>query len=201
MDLGNQLRRQLTQFRAGLAPFVFAAVMVISLGGFHTYALAAETPGQSGEAQPDSAGRGDAITQFFHSALDTLDFKPLWRSGNWSTAHASLHIAADLTISAVYLLIPIILFHFMRKSPGAGYSGLFWLFVAFISAAAIVHLLDALMFWWPAYRLTGLVKAGTCMISLITAVVLIRVIPRAMTFRSPVELQSEIVQRAGPSGN
>jgi two-component system, chemotaxis family, sensor kinase Cph1 len=195
MDLGNQLRRQLTQFRAGLAPFVLAAVMVITFGGFHAYALAAETPGQTGEAQPDSGGRGDAITQFFHSALDTLDFKPLWRSGNWSTAHASMHIAADLTISAVYLLIPIILFHFMQKRAGIRYSGLFWLFVAFISAAALVHLLDALMFWWPAYRLTGLVKAGTALISLIAAAVLIRVIPKAMTFRSPVELQSEIVQR------
>ena len=51
------------------------------------------------------------------------------------------------------------------------------------------------MFWWPAYRLTGLTKAAAAVISLATAGVLIPLAPQALKLRSPAELQHEIVQR------
>jgi hypothetical protein len=201
---GNKLRSHVSQFNAGIGRFIIAAILVIGFRGFPAHAATSDSNGsgfrtdtqqQSSDPQPEAVGSRDAVTRFFHSALETTDFKPLWQRGSWSNAHASLHIAADLTISAAYLLIPIILIHFIRKSPGSRYNGLFWLFVAFISAAALVHILDAAMFWWPAYRLLGLVKAATAILSLITAAVLIPVAPKALAFHKPVELQREIVQR------
>jgi two-component system, chemotaxis family, sensor kinase Cph1 len=201
---GSQLRRHVRGIRVGIVRFIIAASMVLGLGALPAFAAPSDSNGsaspteaqvQSSESQPDSAGTGDAVEEFFRSAFDTVGFKPLWQRGAWTTAHMWLHIAADLTISAAYLLIPIILVHNIRKHPGVPYTSLFWLFAAFISAAALTHLLDAAMFWWPAYRLTGLVKAGTAVISLATALVLIPVAPRAMAFRKPVDLQREITQR------
>jgi signal transduction histidine kinase len=72
---------------------------------------------------------------------------------------------------------------------------LFWTLGIFFFAGGCTHLLDAMMFWWPAYRLTGLTKAAAAIISAITATILIPLLPKAAAIRSPVEIQREIEQR------
>jgi signal transduction histidine kinase len=83
----------------------------------------------------------------------------------------------------------------VRSCAGTPYAKLFWLFAIFVFAGGVAHLLDALMFWWPAYRLTALAKAGAALISLATAVIVVRIAPRAAALRSPAEIQREIIQR------
>jgi two-component system, chemotaxis family, sensor kinase Cph1 len=151
--------------------------------------------GLLGASDADLPDDGDSAIAFVRKAFDTTDFQPRWQSENWSAGHAWLHIVSDLGASLAYLLMAGGLANLCRKRPGIPYAKLFWLFTLFIFAGGIVHLLDALMFWWPAYRLTGLAKASAALISLITAAALLPLGPRAMTLRSPAELQREIAQR------
>ena len=141
------------------------------------------------------SGIGNAVLTFFRNAFDTLEFQPRWKTENWSSAHAWVHIGSDLVLAGAYFAIAGVLAHIYRRRKGSPYAGLFWLFALFICAGGITHLFDALMFWWPAYRLTALAKAGAGLISLVAAGVLVRFVPEAIALRSPVEIQQEIAQR------
>src|SRR5689334_12693062 len=64
----------------------------------------------------------------------------------------------------------------------------FLLFGAFILSCGTTHLMEAIIFWWPAYRLAGLIKLATALVSWTTVLALIRVAPQALAMRSPEEL-------------
>ncbi|MDX1963687.1 MAG: ATP-binding protein [Pirellulales bacterium] len=51
------------------------------------------------------------------------------------------------------------------------------------------------MFWWPAYRLGGLLKMVTAGVSVLTVVALIPVIPKALMLRSTQDLQNLVAER------
>lgn len=54
----------------------------------------------------------------------------------------------------------------------------YWLFGAFIILCGSTHLIDAVMFWWPGYRLSALLRVLTAIVSLGTAFALIRDLPK-----------------------
>lgn len=70
------------------------------------------------------------------------------------------------------------------------------LFCLFILLCGTAHLMEAIIFWWPAYRLAGVVKLLTASVSCITAIVLIRIAPIALAMRSPDDLKREIEARS-----
>ena len=55
--------------------------------------------------------------------------------------------------------------------------------------------MEAIIFWWPAYRLAGLIKLFTAIISWATVIALVPVVPQALALRSPEELEQEIADR------
>lgn len=57
---------------------------------------------------------------------------------------------------------------------------IYWLFVAFILSCGTTHLVDASMFYFPAYRFLGVMKAVTAVVSLLTVVMLAREMPGAL---------------------
>ncbi len=69
------------------------------------------------------------------------------------------------------------------------------MFGAFILACGTTHLAEAIIFWWPAYRLAGLIKLATAIISWSTVFALVPVVPLALSLRSPKELEREIFVR------
>jgi anti-sigma regulatory factor (Ser/Thr protein kinase) len=56
-----------------------------------------------------------------------------------------------------------------------------FLYVTFITACGWTHFMDAMMFFQPAYRINGLVRCLTAIVSFMTAVSLLRLIPQAIT--------------------
>ncbi|MGC3969474.1 MAG: ATP-binding protein [Pirellulales bacterium] len=72
---------------------------------------------------------------------------------------------------------------------------MFVLFGAFILACGTTHLIDATIFWWPAYRFSGLVKFITALVSWATVFALIPNVPRVLAMRSPESLEKEVVER------
>jgi PAS domain S-box-containing protein len=132
---------------------------------------------------------------FFIKLLDTSDFPARWHCGNWTPGHGWLHILSDLGVWSAYLAIPCVLGYFVLRRKDVPFRAVFWLFVAFILACGITHLMEAILFWWPVYRLAGLIKLVTAVVSWSTVVALVPSVPQALAMRSPRELEREIAER------
>ncbi len=117
---------------------------------------------------------------FIQKLFDTSDYPSRWHCGNWGLFEGWLHIVSDLAIFVAYVSIPaslaiVLLYQRKTRLPRVG-----WMFVAFILACGITHAIDAAIFWWPAYRVSGVMKAVTAAVSLTTAVLVIRMLPGAL---------------------
>ena len=106
---------------------------------------------------------------------------------------------SDFAISAAYLAIPHVLAFFVLRRKELPFLPVFWLFAAFILSCGIGHAIEATIFWHPWYRLSGVVKLITAIVSWATVIVLIPVIPRALAWPKLADdnrtLKSEIAER------
>jgi signal transduction histidine kinase/CheY-like chemotaxis protein len=132
---------------------------------------------------------------FLSRLFDTSGFPARWHCGSWTDGHGWLHILSDLVVWSAYLAIPCVLAYFMLRRKDLPFRLVFLLFGAFILACGSTHLMDAILFWWPAYRLSGVLKLITAVVSWATVFALASVVPKALTLRSPVELEREVNQR------
>ena len=139
------------------------------------------------------------MIEYFSKFFDTSDFPARWQCGNWSDFHGWLHILSDFATSGAYFAIPAVLFYFARKREDFPFTKLFWLFGGFILACGTVHLIEAIIFWYPIYRVSGMMKFITAVVSWMTVIVLIRYIPRVLHLPSIAatneRLKLEITQR------
>ena len=131
--------------------------------------------------------------------FDTQSFVARWSCGQWTPLHGWVHIGSDLAIFGAYAAIPVALVMFIAKRKDVPFNWLFWLFAGFILFCGVGHLIEATLFWWPWYRLSGLMKLSTAIISWATVLALLPVIPKALAFPSLVamtgELQQEVAER------
>ena len=135
------------------------------------------------------------MAEFLKHLFDTSDFPRRWDCGNWSPEHGWLHVLSDLGVWSAYMAIPVVLGYFVLRRRDIPFRGIFWLFAAFILACGTTHLMEALIFWWPAYRLAGVIKLFTAIISWVTVIALVPVTPKVLAMRSPDELEREIGAR------
>jgi chemotaxis family two-component system sensor kinase Cph1 len=143
-----------------------------------------------------NASLGDQVLTFFSKIFNTSDWPPRWYCGNWSDFHGWLYIVSDLAIWAAYFAIPVLLFRIViRRKDILPFSKIFWLFIAFIMLCGTTHLIDAIIFWWPAYRLSALVRFATAVISIFTVFALFKMLPTIFNLRTLEELEAEIEER------
>lgn len=132
---------------------------------------------------------------FLARLFDTNGFVPRWNCGNWTGGHGWLHILSDLGIWSAYFAIPLVLAYFVLRRRDLPFRTIFVLFVAFILLCGMTHLMEAIIFWHPAYRLAGVIKLVTAVVSWVTVFSLMRVVPGVLTMRTPEELEREIAAR------
>jgi two-component system, chemotaxis family, sensor kinase Cph1 len=138
----------------------------------------------------------NSIIDFFRGLFDTSLWPARWHCGYWSDFHGWLYISSDLMIWLAYFMIPIIIFNYVsRRKQVIKFSGIYLLFAAFILLCGTTHFLDASMFWVPMYRLNGLVRFFTAVISLMTVYYLIKILPEAFKQKTSIELEGEINRR------
>ena len=152
-------------------------------------------------AQPISPDMHGAAL-FFANLLNTEGFPPRWNCGTaWTPGHGWLHIISDFAIFGAYFAIPIVLAYFILARKDIPFPPILWLFVAFISICGVGHLIEGTIFWQPWYRLSGLVKAITAIVSWITVFGLIRIVPVALNLPGlaviNTALEREIAERKG----
>jgi signal transduction histidine kinase len=130
--------------------------------------------------------------EFFGSLLDTESFPARWYCGQWSPAHGWLHILSDLGTWSAYTAIPAVLAYFVLRRRDLPLPRIFWLFCAFIFSCGATHLIEAFIFWWPVYRLSGSMKLITAVISWVTVIALIRVAPVALRLPGLAKVNHEL---------
>jgi len=136
------------------------------------------------------------MTQFFQNLFDTTDFPARWQCGNWTREHGWLHIISDSLIAAAYFAIPLLLLFFLiRKHRELFFSKILLLFAAFILSCGTTHLIDATMFWHPWYRLSGVMKLTTAIVSWATVIMLVRVTPQALALPGLVRVNTDLKKR------
>ncbi|QKJ31873.1 PAS domain-containing protein [Mucilaginibacter mali] len=141
------------------------------------------------------ADMGTQIADFFTGLFDTKNWPPRWHCGSWSDFHGWLYIVSDLLIWAAYFAIPILLARIVTKRKDLPFPRIIWLFVAFIILCGSTHLIDAIIFWWPAYRLSALVRFATAVVSVFTLYATYKIMPLVLSLRSVEELEREIAER------
>lgn len=135
------------------------------------------------------------MIDFFLKLFDTSGFPPRWYCGRWTEGHGWLHIVSDVGIWSAYFAIPLLLLYFIRRRLDVPFRRIFLLFGAFILLCGSTHLMEAVIFWWPAYRLAGVIKLATALVSWGTVLALLPVIPLALALRSPRQLEEEVLRR------
>jgi PAS domain S-box-containing protein len=142
------------------------------------------------------------ISEFWTNFFTSGSFIPHGHCYLWQTNLVWLHILSDAFIALAYYSIPATLFYFVRKRQDLPFDWIFLLFSAFIVACGTTHLIEIWTLWHPTYWVSGFVKAVTAMISVITAVQLVSLVPQALALPSPAqleqanqELQTQIAER------
>jgi len=107
----------------------------------------------------------------------------------WQRNLVGLHVIGDGLIALAYYSIPITLLYFVHKRQDVPFKRVFWLFSAFIISCATTHLMGIVTLWYPIYWISGLIKAITALISIYTALVIIPMLPQALTLPSPAKLR------------
>jgi hypothetical protein len=136
-----------------------------------------------------------SVGGFLASLLSTEGFPPRWQCGDWSAGHGWLHIISDLGVWSAYLAIPLVLWYLVFRRRNLPFRFMFVLFGAFIVFCGTTHLIEAIVFWWPAYRLAGLVKLATAVISWATVFALVALAPKILSIKTPDELEAVVQER------
>jgi signal transduction histidine kinase/CheY-like chemotaxis protein len=106
----------------------------------------------------------------------------------WDPLLLTLLIVGNGGIALAYFAIPAALQHFIRKRKDLAYPFMFRLFAMFILACGTTHIIKIVTIYYPAYWIEALVDDYTAAISLLTAILLFPLIPKALALRSPAEL-------------
>ncbi|MBW4682692.1 MAG: PAS domain S-box protein [Microcoleus vaginatus WJT46-NPBG5] len=130
------------------------------------------------------------MLEFFKNLFAWQPFLPHGHCYLWKPGLVELHIVSDSIIALSYYSILITLFYFVRKRQDLPYSWMFLLFSAFIVACGTTHLMEIWTLWYPTYWLSGCLKAITAFVSFLTAVEMLQLVPKALAFPSPAQLEA-----------
>lgn len=111
---------------------------------------------------------------------------------SWSPGLLWLHVLSDTLIVLAYYSIPLTILYFIKKRKNVPFQWIFVMSSLFILACGTTHLLSMITIWYPIYGVTGVAKAVTAIISVITAISMFWIIPRALALPSSAELETQI---------
>jgi PAS domain S-box-containing protein len=128
--------------------------------------------------------------ELLHTFLSDDGFMPHGHCYLWDPGLVKLHVISDFLIAAAYFTIPFTLIDFVRRRKDLPFNWMFVLFGIFIIACGMTHVMEIWTLWRPYYWISGAVKAVTALASVPTAILLIRLVPRALEIPGPSALQA-----------
>lgn len=124
--------------------------------------------------------------------LSTENFMPHGHCYLWTPELLWTFVISESIIVLSYFSIPFALLYFVRKRTDLQFNWMFKLFSLFIFACGTTHLLGIWTIWHPDYWLDAAVNAATAIVSLIAAVLIWPLIPRALKVPSATQLEEAV---------
>jgi PAS domain S-box-containing protein len=124
------------------------------------------------------------------SSARSGDFMPHGYCYLWDPHIVWLHVISDGLITLSYYCIPLALVYLVRKRRDLPFNWIFYMFGLFILGCGTTHLMEIWTVWHPSYLFAGIIKAITASVSLLTAVMLVPLLPKAVVLPSSEQLQS-----------
>lgn len=121
-------------------------------------------------------------------------FMPHGHCYYWKPAILWSYVASDILIALAYYSIPIALIYFVRRRKDLDFNWIFIMFSAFIFACGTTHLISLWTIWQPVYWLDIWVKGFTAAISMVTSIMLWRLMPQALSIPGTQELKDTVAQ-------
>ncbi len=128
--------------------------------------------------------------EFMKHLFSSEGFMPHGYCLLWKQNLVWLHVLSDSIITLAYYSIPITLVYLARKRRDLAFQWMFLMFGAFILGCGTTHLMGILTLWIPSYWLDGGIKLATAVSSIVTAALLIPIVPKILAMRSPAELEA-----------
>lgn len=120
------------------------------------------------------------------------DFMPHGHCYLWTPVLLWMYVVSDTVIAISYYTIPIALLYLVKKRADLEFNWVFVMFSLFIFACGTTHLIAIATIWEPAYWLDAAMKSVTALASGITAIMLWRLMPVALTITSTKQLKTTI---------
>ena len=117
------------------------------------------------------------MTDWFNT-FSSSSFMPHAQCFLWQEDLLALYIVSDSLIVIAYVTIPFAIMRFVKARTDIAVNKIVVLFAAFILLCATTHLLNIITLYYPLYWLSGLVKALTGVISLLTAYITWQLVPK-----------------------
>lgn len=127
--------------------------------------------------------------EFLRQLLDIRALSPHGFCFLWRPELLWTHVLSDSVIGLSYFTIPLSLVVIMRRRKDVPFGGVVWCFALFITACGVTHFMSIVTLWVPIYGVEGLVKIVTAAASVMTAILLWRLIPLAVGLPSPANLR------------
>ena len=126
------------------------------------------------------------------SLLATTAFMPHGSCYLWKPGLVGLHLVSNAIIALSYFSIPIGLVYLVRKREDIPFNWIILLFAGFIIFCGCGHLFDIWTLWHPNYWISGLIRAFTALVSLMSAIALTMLMPAILTFPSPKQMEESM---------
>lgn len=118
----------------------------------------------------------------------SADLMPHGNCFLWQPSLLWLTVTANIVIALAYFSIPVALLYFVFKRKQVEFKGILLLFSLFIFSCGATHVMHVVTIWKPVYGMSGIIDALTAGISVVAAVMLWPLIPKALLIPSPSEL-------------
>ncbi len=126
---------------------------------------------------------------YIRQLLDTRTLSPHGFCLLWRPELLWTHVVSDALIGLSYMTIPLSLVVILWRRRDIPFGGVVWCFALFITACGLTHFMSIVTLWRPIYGIEALVKVVTAAASMMTAVILWRLIPLAVSLPSPARLR------------
>jgi PAS domain S-box-containing protein len=127
---------------------------------------------------------------FFNHLFDSESLVPHGICLLWRPELIWLHVLSDSVTALAYFSIPVVLAVFVSKRPDVQFGWVFWAFATFIMACGTTHIFGVWTLWFPDYAAEGVVKAFTAVASIVTAVGVWPLLPKALALPSNEQLKN-----------
>jgi signal transduction histidine kinase len=136
------------------------------------------------------------MTDVFHWLMSSDNFMPHGHCYLWQPATLWLNVGSDAMIAGSYFAIPVAIYYFLRRRrQDYHFAWMPLMFAAFILLCGTTHVMEILTVWNPVYRMAGMLKLATGLVSWATLSSLVWIMPRLLQLRTPLQLQTEVEAR------